>query len=180
MGRRQVRERPQERHVVRVHAVRQRVVRGDVEVGRERCATGKGAELDVGDVVDEATAVREAVVLPGEQAEAVLLPRSAVVGMDVLRRIISPPFTFFGMFTPSMPVTKIDTRSFRGAGGTFTPGIERGDEPGRFGVLRRTGRNCASPVGFDALNLSFFPSGMTTSFTSGMPRRDTCTHAPLW
>ena len=33
-------------------------------------------------------------------------------------------------------------------------------------------------MGLDAFHASFLPAGITTSFTSGMPSRDTCTQDP--
>ncbi len=38
--------------------------------------------------------------------------------------------------------------------------------------------NWASSAGSEALKRSFLASGMTTSLTSGMPRRETWTHLP--
>ena len=40
-------------------------------------------------------------------------------------------------------------------------------------------RKSASFLGSEAFQRSFFPSGMSTSFTSGLPSRETCTNGPF-
>ena len=39
-------------------------------------------------------------------------------------------------------------------------------------------KNCMSSLGSTAFHLSFLPSGISTSLTSGMPSRLTWTHSP--
>ena len=73
VGSPEVRERPEKRHVVLVDSVGQRVVRRLVEVGGERRTARERSQLDVGDVVDQPAPIRETIVLPGEQAESILL-----------------------------------------------------------------------------------------------------------
>src|SRR5712692_7098691 len=66
-----VREHSEERNVVDVDAVAELVVRRDVRRRGEGCATRDGLERDVDDVVTEAPAVREALVVAAEHAHAV-------------------------------------------------------------------------------------------------------------
>ena|SRR5438105_4650373 len=76
-----------------------------------------------------------------------------------------------------MPVRKMVTRSLRGGGGVFTP-KSASISGGTVGLVTKL-RAALSPVGSSPLNVSFTPSGITASLTSGMPSRDTCTNAPL-
>ena len=78
-----------------------------------------------------------------------------------------------------MPVRKIVTMSSRVPAGTVTPGYSTGMSRADSGSCTTAGTACR-PDGFDALNRSFAPSGATTSFTSGMPRRETCVNLPLF
>ena len=71
----------------------------------------------------------------------------------------------------------IATRSLRGAAGTVTPGYSAGMSCAGSGFCTWL-RNWASFLGTDELNLSFLPSGITTSLTRGMPRRDTLIQLP--
>ena len=56
---------------LRIDAVGQGIVGRMIEGGRKRRPAGERSQLDVDDIVAKAPAVREAVVLAGEQAEAV-------------------------------------------------------------------------------------------------------------
>ena len=74
MRRRRVREGRQERHVVGVDAVAEQVVRRPVRhaedrVERRAVALDEGAELDVGHVVEQTPAVREAAQVAVDGAE---------------------------------------------------------------------------------------------------------------
>jgi hypothetical protein len=40
--------------------------------------------------------------------------------------------------------------------------------------------NCLSPEGGSEFHLSFCPIGISTSFTSGLPSRETCWNGPLF
>ncbi len=97
--------------------------------------------------------------------------------MPMLSRIISDGFTFLGWLSPGMPVRKMVAMSLRGAAGTLTPGYSTGISRATSGS-RTNLPNWASSAGSEALKRSFLPSGMTTSLTSGMPRRETWTHWP--
>ena len=73
--------------------------------------------------------------------------------------------------------------SLRGAGGTVTPGYNTGMSFAASGSRIRL-RNVSlelkrgrSPLGSELLKKSLNASGMTTSLTSGIPRRETCTGA---
>ena len=58
------------------------------------------------------------------------------------------------MLRLGMPVRKIDTRSFLGAGGTVTPGYSTGISWAGSGFWTKD-RNCESLAGTEALNRSF-------------------------
>jgi hypothetical protein len=45
-------------------------------------------------------------------------------------------------------------------------------------LFRKNVSNCASFSGSVEFHRSFWVAGMMTSLTSGLPRRDTCCHAP--
>ena len=162
-------------------------------------APSSGLQRDVDDVVAEPAAVREALQVPAEHAEPVRLrgrldrrvqPQhlrgldhvlvgvqdvAVQVGLDRARRAVERRRTF------AIPVRKISTRSLRGPRrrrhavdpldqlgqlGVGDPGDDRGDR----GVLVRV----SAP-----LKASLRPAGSTTSLTSGLPRRDTCTGSPV-
>ena len=114
--------------------------------------------------------------------------REAGGAVDVLSRSISDGTTPFGLvhardageedggdvLTPTEAEARGRRWSARSRPGR-APGSGR---PARAsGRWPRTGRR--SPAG-EPLNLSFCPTGMTTSLTSGMPSRATCTQPPLW
>src|SRR5688572_6557993 len=94
-----------------------------------------------------------------------------------LRRSNSAGVTLAGWLSPGMPVRKMVTRSWRGAAGDWMPKSSE-SSLGTSGS-RTNGSAAASPVGSRELKRSFAPRGITTSFTRGWPRRETCTMAPL-
>ena len=116
---RDIREVREERLVVRVDSVSEQVVRRHVERRRERRAARQRPQLNVHDVVAEATAVGEPVILAGEQAEPIRRRRrrKAHVQPDHLGR------TNAHRLVHARDAGQEDeTRSLRGAAGTLIPG----------------------------------------------------------
>ena len=87
--------------------------------------------------------------------------------------------TSFGWLTPLMPVRNVVTRSLRGklVGACPATPARSPAAPAASGSSRSR-RTAPSSFGFEALNRSLSFRPMTTSLTSGMPSRDTCTQAP--
>ena len=92
----------------------------------------------------------------------------------------SPTAHVIGLFTPLMPVRNVVTRSVRGKlVGAVSGQRERDLQQRRQRRVRHVGRRTGRrPCGREPLNLSLSGRPMTTSLTSGMPRRETCVHAP--
>ena len=77
-------------------------------------------------------------------------------------------------------VAKIETKSLRGAGGMLIPktACKRSAASSVISELPdQTPRNTSVNRGEIALKASFKASGITTSLTSGLPRRETCTQS---
>ena len=116
---------------------------------------------------------------------------NALGAMAVLRRRISEGRTFACLLSPSMPVRKVATRSWRSPLGmlgstpwswlarigSVTSGMAPSVDPVS-GALS-VGKTSASWRGSSVLNTSFALRGTTTSLTSGLPRRETCTQRPV-
>ncbi len=84
--------------------------------------------------------------------------------------------TFAGWFKSGMPVRKMVTRSSRGASGTSMPKT-CSMRPPSSGFWMYS-RNWASSVGSELFQRSLSLSAMSTSFTSGMSRREILTKGP--
>ncbi len=95
-----------------------------------------------------------------------------------MSRSISPGDTFAGWFRPGTPVANTVTRSLLGFGGTLMP-KSACRRPASSELTTNEPKFATSFDGSLALKRSFLPSGITTSFTSGMPRRDTCVSGPV-
>ena len=148
------------------------------------------AQRDVDGVVARTAAVREAGEIAAGDTEVALAAQPAAAGMPVLSRVISDAVTFDIWFTPGNPVRNAVTRSLRGRllGARFAMfgaqrlvhrSAEQHVEQRRQRRVRhvgaRTGRRFFGSL---ALKRSLSGRPITSSLTSGMPRRDTCTHGP--
>ena len=92
-----------------------------------------------------------------------------------------------GTMPAGMPVSRIASRSARAVPDCGELGevreharVERREQPGQLGVGDSRSANCLSSDGGCVFQWSFWPSGISTSLTSGLPRRDTWTNGPLW
>src|SRR4051794_13725759 len=163
---RHVRERVPERDVVGIHAVSE----GQLVALEE--ATDH-AERDVGDVIRQAPPVREALRVAGQHAESVRrgVRRRAEVDLQrVRRRSLRGDL---GQARDAGQQRLHDVRAIRL--GTFRPGYRMLMTFASSGESTYLPKFFRSFEGCVALKKSFFPSGMTTSFTSGLPRRLTWT-----
>ena len=109
--------------------------------------------------------------------------------MPVLRRVISDGVTVDIWFTPAKPVRNAVTRSLRGrfVGARFAklvpsvwltaPRNSASSNAGNVGFVTYV-PNWPSKRGSLALKRSLSGRPITSSLTSGMPRRETCTHGP--
>ena len=189
IGRDHVREAARERLVVPGHAVpevvRVRALRGRLAGVRAQHLrvgelTRNDLECDVDHVVGQPAAVRVTGQVARERPEGLRVSRrrDAEVELERVDRLRRSWGRNRAGSDPGGPASTACTMSRRLVSGAPTLNS-------RFRIAASSGltTNCpyssASRSGLVRLNWSFFPTGITTSFTSGFPSRETCTKSPV-